>query len=131
MLIFIPPAQWENGLTYTIPQLGRMEGFQLAVSVPMTFRQSRAPVVVSPRDITDTTLPEKVFDFAPAPAGYTLINLRAGFKLPLGEHSLGFTFTAENLLNTTYRNYMNRLRYYADDVGSNFIVRVSYNFLSH
>jgi iron complex outermembrane receptor protein len=33
-----------------------------------------------------------------------------------------------NLLNTSYRNYLNRLRYYADDVGRNITLQLKYNY---
>ena len=131
VLIYIPPAQIENGFTFTLPNVGKLQNFYFGLSIPTTFRQTRAPMVVFPNEIDDTRLPERTFDFAPAPQAYTLLNARVGFKLPLEEHSLAISFTGENLLNTSYRNYMNRLRYYADDIGSNFILRLSYNFLSH
>lgn len=130
VLIFIPPTQFENGLTYSIPTLGAVENFYVRLSVPVTFRQTRAPRQVNPLDVGQEQ-PGGIFDFAAAPEGYTLLNGSVGCKLPLGEHSLGITCSAENILNKSYRNYMNRLRYYADDVGSNFIVRLAYNFLSH
>jgi iron complex outermembrane receptor protein len=131
VLIYIPPAQFQNGLTFTIPSLGKLENFHLGVSVPVTFRQNRAPIVISPGGIDESNVSDRTFDFSPSPEGYALLNAKVGFKLPVGDHSLGITLTGENLLNTCYRNYMNRLRYYADDVGSNFILRLTYNFLSH
>lgn len=131
VLIYIPPAQFENGLTFTFPTVGALQNFYLGISVPTTFKQRRAPMVVPPEVIDESNLPGKIFDFAGAPDGYSLLNAKVGFKLPIREHALSVTLTGENLLNTSYRNYMNRLRYYADDIGSNFILRISYNFLSH
>lgn len=129
-LIYIPPAQMENGITFSLPSLGKLERFYISLSIPTTFRQSRAPKVIYPEDIA-VTPPEGTFDFAPAPEGYTLLNARIGATLPVRDHSLRVTISGENILNTSYRNYMNRLRYYADDIGSNFILRLSYNLLSH
>ncbi|HET9488012.1 MAG TPA: TonB-dependent receptor, partial [Chryseosolibacter sp.] len=130
VLVYIPPAQIESGITASLPDVGKLQNVYVGFSVPSTFRQTRAPIVVYPLDI-DENIPEQTFDFAPAPMGYTLLNAKVGFKLPVQEHSLRITLTGENLLNTSYRNYMNRLRYFADDIGSNFILRVSYDFLSH
>ncbi len=130
VLISIPPAQFENGITFSWASVGRLHDFFVSMSAPATFRQNRAPRVVNPEDVGDAA-PTKSFDFAAAPGGYTLLNARIGFKLPVGEHALGFTLSGENLFNTSYRNYMNRLRYYADDTGLNIILRVSYSFLSH
>ncbi len=131
VVIYIPPAQWENGLSFTLPALGKLKDFRAGISVPLTFRQNRAPEAVDPRSIDEGDVPDRVFDFAPAPRGYALLNANIGFKWPVGDHMLGISLTGENILNARYRNYMNRLRYYADDIGSNFILRVSYNFLSH
>jgi iron complex outermembrane receptor protein len=130
VLIYIPPAQMENGVTYSLPSVGKLQNFHVGLSVPTTFRQHQAPMVILPENIGETS-PEKTFDFAPAPQGYSLVNARVGFKLPLGEHALGIILSGENLMNKSYRNYMNRLRYYADDTGVNFMIRLSYNFLSH
>lgn len=131
VLVYIPPAQFENSLTFALPSFGKLQNFHIGISVPVTFRQTRAPIVIPPDQIDESTVSDKTFDFAPAPDGYALLNAKLGFKLPVGEHSVGITLSGENLLNTSYRNYMNRLRYYADDVGSNFILRLTYNFLSH
>ena len=130
VLIYIPPAQWENGITLSIPKLGGLNDFYFNVSVPATFRQHRAPVVLDPSSL-GTEVPTKTFDFAAAPEGYLLLNAKVGFSLPIGDHAVAVSLSGENLLNESYRNYMNRLRYYADDIGSNFILRLSYNFLSH
>lgn len=130
VLIYIPPAQWENGITLSIPDVGGLKEFYFNVSVPATFRQHRAPAVLDPSAL-GTEVPTKTFDFAAAPEGYLLLNAKVGFSLPIGDHSVAVSLSGENLLNKSYRNYMNRLRYYADDIGSNFILRLSYNFLSH
>jgi iron complex outermembrane receptor protein len=130
VLIFIPPAQFENGISVRLPSSDTFQDVYAGVSVPVTFRQNRAPMTARPVDIGES-VPEKSFDFAEAPEGYALLNARIGFKVPVGEHSLGVTVSGENILNKSYRNYMNRLRYYSEDIGSNFILRLSYNFLSH
>jgi iron complex outermembrane receptor protein len=130
VLIFIPPAQFENGITFTRASIGKLRDLFAGVSIPITFRQTRAPMMISPEELGDE-VPENIFDFAAAPERYALLNAKVGVKLPLGEHSLGITLSGENLMNTSYRNYMNRLRYYADDTGLNVILRLSYNLLSH
>lgn len=129
VLIFIPPITVENALTYTT-QLGKLKDFFSQVSVPTVFKQNRAPITVYPKEIPDYT-GERVYDIAPAPNGYTLVNAEIGFKLPVKENTLSVSLAGENLGNVNYRNYMNRLRYFADDVGRTFIIRLNYNFHSH
>lgn len=52
-------------------------------------------------------------DFAPIPDSYALTNL--GVKL-MNKHHM-FSIGVQNLLNVRYRNYLNRLRYYSDELG--------------
>jgi iron complex outermembrane receptor protein len=33
-----------------------------------------------------------------------------------------------NLFNTNYREYLNRLRYYADDTGRNITIQIKFNY---
>jgi len=129
VLIFIPPVNMENSITYRT-DLGKVEDFFIKLSIPTYFEQHRAPITVYPSEIPDYT-GDKIYDIAPAPPGYTLINLEVGLKLPIQDHHLSISIVGENLTNEAYRNYMNRLRYFADDVGRNFIIRLKYNFHSH
>ncbi|RYZ54584.1 MAG: TonB-dependent receptor, partial [Sphingobacteriales bacterium] len=65
-------------------------------------------------------------DFAPPPDAYHLLNLSAGTQLKLNKHDLGLNVSVNNLTNTLYKDYMNRFRYYSDDIGRNIIVRLTY-----
>jgi iron complex outermembrane receptor protein len=129
VLIFIPPISLENAFTYTT-DIGKLKSLFAQISIPTVLNQSRAPITVYPEDIPDYT-GERVYDIAPAPDGYTLVNVEMGFKLPIKENTLTISMAGENLGNASYRNYMNRLRYFADDVGRTFIIRLNYNFHSH
>lgn len=65
-------------------------------------------------------------DFAPPPPAYQLLNLNAGTTLHWRKHELGLNVSVDNLTNTLYKDYMNRFRYYAHDIGRNIIVRLTY-----
>jgi iron complex outermembrane recepter protein len=130
VLIFMPPPQFDNSITYTFAQTNNFKNVHVTARSLTVLEQTRAPRAVYPVDIVNYNN-DGVIDFMPAPNAYTLIHLQAGFDLPVGEHSLSVNIACENLLNTRYRNYLNRLRYYADDIGQNFIIRLSYNFYSH
>jgi iron complex outermembrane receptor protein len=129
VLTFIPPAQMEHAITWH--QLtNRKQDFFITISVPVAFTQTRAPITVYPSEV-DEYEGSKVFDFAPAPDGYVLLNAEIGIKFPLKDRALSIALEGQNLLNTSYRVYMNRLRYFADEPGMNFMLRVKYNFHSH
>ncbi|MCS7004669.1 MAG: TonB-dependent receptor [Cytophagales bacterium] len=67
-------------------------------------------------------------DFAPPPPAYQLLNVEFTFYFKQIRASLEI----RNVFNTSYRDYLDRLRYYADEVGRNFIFRlhVPLNLLS-
>lgn len=62
-------------------------------------------------------------DFVPIPDGYQLWHV-GGTVIINNNHS--FSCNISNVLNTRYRSYMNRLRYYSDEIGRN--VNITYNF---
>jgi iron complex outermembrane recepter protein len=129
-LIFIPPTLFENSVTVNFLNVKTFEKLHVTLSAPATFKQSRAPRTVYPEDIASDNS-SKVFDLAPAPDAFVLLNASVGFNLPLNGNTLTVSLTGENLLNQSYRNYMNRLRYFVDDTGRNIILRLSYNFSKH
>ncbi len=128
-LIFIPPPSMDHSITWH-KTIGRLDDCFFKVSVPTVFRQTAAPITVYPSAIPDYS-GERIYDIAPAPAQYTLLNLELGFQLPVKDNRLHVSIAGENLGNVTYRNYMNRLRYFADDIGRNFILRLKYSFHKH
>ncbi len=81
-----------------------------------------------------TRTPDNV-DFAPAPDAFTLVNFEAGTKLRLNPkstssnpQSLTLNLVINNLFNTAYRDYLNRLRYFSHEAGRNVSVRLKYSF---
>jgi iron complex outermembrane recepter protein len=63
-----------------------------------------------------------------APPGYTLVNLGAGFVMPVGRTQVGFDFQLRNALDKEYASFLSRYKTYALDPGRNFIVQVSTEF---
>jgi iron complex outermembrane receptor protein len=92
-----------------------------------TFRQFQAPRTVSPESLADgsavVTPDSEIFDFLDAPEGYLLFDLSWNFKWK----SFRGSVTAQNLLNTSYRSYLNELRYFADEPGRNILFALNYN----
>ena len=67
-----------------------------------------------------------------APDGYFLLDLSWKFNVD----DFSFSFMIKNLLNKKYRNYLNHMRYFADELGRNFIFNllfiqkeIDYNYL--
>ncbi|MFN4298619.1 MAG: TonB-dependent receptor domain-containing protein [Thermaurantimonas sp.] len=71
-------------------------------------------------------LPEQ--DFMPAPAGYALLNSEISFAIPAKKNLFRFSIGVENLLNQKYRDYLNRWKYFADEIGRNLIISTVWSF---
>ncbi|MEK9782801.1 MAG: hypothetical protein VW266_07640 [Flavobacteriales bacterium] len=70
-----------------------------------------------------------MIDLSTPPEDYTLFDAQVKFKWPLNEGKyLQLQLSGSNLLNTTYRNYLNRLRFYADEMGRNVQLNLKYQF---
>lgn len=98
------------------------------------FRQFLAPRVINPEAFLNyqNSLPvssdDRIFDFMAAPDGYFLSGISAGLNLKSEKIRYDIRLSADNLFNTSYREYTNRFRYFADEPGRNFILSVKTTF---
>ncbi|MCS6991754.1 MAG: TonB-dependent receptor [Chitinophagales bacterium] len=67
-------------------------------------------------------------DYTEPPPAYTLLSASAGLGIRLGRFPLSWQLSGTNLTNRVYRNYLNRFRYYADEVGRNITLRLTLTF---
>lgn len=67
-------------------------------------------------------------DYMASPSAYSLLSLDAGTTIKIKRQQLKLGLSVSNALNTVYRDYLNRFRYYADDIGRNITIRVKYIF---
>lgn len=64
-------------------------------------------------------------DYVAPPAGYFLLHASLGISKKINNRqSLQIVVDVSNALNTTYRDYMNRFRYFTDDVGRNWNLKM-------
>jgi iron complex outermembrane receptor protein len=131
-LVFIPSNWYEIAIRYDRPTFGGLNNFFVESKTKFVSRQNRAPRVVTVEEINDALEQgldpfendRSNFDFMEAPPGYFLWNVSAGVSIKKEKTQYDFRIGSENLLNTNYREYTNRFRYYADDMGRNFIISV-------
>jgi iron complex outermembrane receptor protein len=126
----IPPMQLDNTLTYKKQSIGKWRDTFISLTSQVVFQQTRSPRTILPAEIENENI-ISTFDFMDAPKTYGLFRLEIGSKLPLDNKDLTVGVAVENLLDTPYRNYMNRLRYYADEMGRNVSIRLNYAFHTH
>lgn len=114
--------QWDQG------EFWAFESSKWALRPSYTFKQFQAPRTVSLENIIDGSAvispDSEIFDFLDAPDGYFLVDLSWNFKWK----NLNGNIAVQNVLNTSYRSYLNDLRYFADDLGRNILFSFNYNF---
>ena len=123
-LINVPPVSFNNSVTFNKPE---WNDFEVSLESQYVFRQNETPddiEVFSPQDQADIVLQVNT-----APPAYHLMGLRSKLEFPLGNKTILTTsLRVNNLLNTSYRDYLNRLRYFADDLGRNFILQLKLSY---
>jgi iron complex outermembrane receptor protein len=67
-------------------------------------------------------------DYALPPNGYSLLDLNIGYSVKMKKQKIAFSLAFENITNTKHRDYLDRLRYYADLPGFNCTARLNYFF---
>ncbi len=66
-------------------------------------------------------------DYVAPPADYFLMNFDAGLSVGK-KHPIDLGFSIYNVFNTQYREYLNRFRYFANEQGRSFVLRISVPF---
>ncbi|MGB6153826.1 MAG: TonB-dependent receptor [Pricia sp.] len=124
-LINMPPVNTRNTVVYQNPDL---KNLRVQLQSEYVFRQNEFPEtnfdVFIPASQTFETV-----DVSTPPDAYHLLNFDSSIDIGIrGNSDLTLGFGITNLLNATYRNYLNRLRYYADDLGRNFTLSLKLNY---
>lgn len=128
-LIDMPPAQAITTLQF----YNVWKSLRLTVANELVATQQRFPnydyTVAVPND--DGTSSDQLVGISQPPAGYALWNLGAHYSLKSFLKTTGealFSFQVANVFNTQYRNYLNRQRFYAGEVGRNISLQMTYTF---
>lgn len=72
-------------------------------------------------------IPNNFLDYLAPPNEYLLFNLNFSKELNFMKTPVSIGASVFNLLNTRYRDYMNRFRYFSDEVGTNVVLRLKIN----
>lgn len=123
-LILMMPPNFKNSLQYKSE--GKSQLF-LNVSNTTFLKQKRFPLYDISIQLFDNQgeAYDQPVDISTPPPAYTVWNLKAGINLA---KNLSTIFSVDNIFNTSYRDYLNRLRYYSDEMGRNFTLTFQYKF---
>ena len=112
-LINMPSKHVSIALRHNIEKLGSFEKIEIEVHSKLVFKQTN---LLSSQD------------FVSPPPGYNLIGVKLSAQRQFGESRLNIYSKIDNILNENYRDYLNRQRYFADDMGFNFSLGFSLSF---
>ncbi len=112
-MVLMPPPEIRTALRWESTELPGIDYGFVAINVTHTFEQKWFP--------TNS-------DYLPPPPAFTLFGAEAGIHLPWGHQQVRMSVSGFNLTNAVYRNYMNRFRYFADEMGRNILFRLVLQF---
>jgi iron complex outermembrane receptor protein len=112
-LPLMPADRLETGFRVDNQQFKYFKNVFTEINLALTRRQTRVPVQP---------------DYAPAPVGYGLVNVALGSDIFFNKIKMNITLKVDNVLNKTYREYLDRFRYFTDALGRNISIRLKTNF---
>ena len=123
-MINIPAANFTNSITYTNT---KWNNFLISLESQFVFEQSRYPEnieIFSPQQQENVLL-----EINTPPEAYHLLALNTETSFTIkNKNDLTVGLSATNLLNTNYSDYLNRQRYFVDDMGRNISMRLIFNY---
>ena len=112
-LSLIPPAYYSTSISYSLKDFWKLKGTLVQLEGEYTSQQTNW---------------DEEGELLEPPSDYLLLfaKIETGFQLRSNLLRIGIHL--ENGLNTRYRNYLNRLRYFADEQGRNVRLNVRFEF---
>ncbi|MFP4845995.1 TonB-dependent receptor [Winogradskyella sp. PE311] len=124
-LINIPAFNTRNSITY---KTNNWKNFLVSLTSEWTAEQTEFPDNNFETFVAATN--ENILvDFSTPPNAFHLLHLYSEITFKTSSYTdLNVAVSINNLLDTKYRAYLNRLRYFADDVGRNIMLQLQFNF---
>lgn len=123
-LILMVPFNISNSLEY---KKAEWSNFFVGVSHRFVSHQNRFPVYNIDVQLFDQQGNPyfKTLDISTPPSSYQVWSARAGADLA---KNLDASLSVRNIFNTGYRDYLNRLRYFSEEMGRNIVLTLNYKF---
>ena len=126
-LIDIPPFTASTKIQYSNPNWNH---FLIEVKGELVGQQKQFPNNnYTTNIIVNNVLTPVEVDISTPPAGYELLHIYSEIKFKTFNKAITtLAFSVQNILNTTYRDYLNRQRFFADEIGRNFQIQLKFNY---
>lgn len=126
-LIDMPPLNINNKIRFSKKE---WHGLNLELQSEIVFMQNQYPnnnfstLIIEGGELVPVTV-----DISTPPPGYNLLHFYSEMKFQtLKKASTTVGFSVQNILNVSYRDYLNRQRFFADEIGRSFQVQLKFNY---
>jgi iron complex outermembrane recepter protein len=112
-LVYMPADRYEVSIALNAKDVKHFKNSYLESTLNLVDKQYRVPDSV---------------DVAPPPPAYYLLGFNIGTTVLIKKQAFIITLSITNALNTVYRDYLDRFRYYSDAPGTSFIFKLRMPF---
>jgi iron complex outermembrane receptor protein len=116
-LILMPADRVSTELAYNFKDGSFLKQSYLSIELQHVFKQSRVPSDKNGRQ-----------DYKVPPPAYSLTAFNGSSTVVIKKQPVVFSVSVRNLFNVAYRDYMNAMRYFTDEMGRNINFRISVPF---
>jgi iron complex outermembrane receptor protein len=126
-LIDIPPLTFNNKIHYSKKE---WHDLVLELKSEWVMHQNQYPDNnFTTNIIVDNQLVPVEVDISTPPPAYHLLHFYSQMKFKTFQKGITtVAFSVQNILNTNYRDYLNRQRFFADEMGRNFQIQLKFNY---
>ena len=126
-LIDIPPLNLSNKIQYSKSD---WHDLKVELKSEVVLRQNQFPNNnFTTNIIVNNELTPVLVDISTPPPAYQLLHFYSEMKFKtFGKSNTTIAFSVQNILNITYRDYLNRQRFFADEMGRNFQIQLKFNY---
>ncbi len=114
-LILMPANRLSNELTFSFKEKEKSKFTGAYLSMEMTN-------VMEQKNVPGDSNSEQ--DYKAPPAAYTLVSLNGSATTNVFKTAVTMSLGVRNLFDTVYRDYLNGMRYFSDDLGRNISLRL-------
>jgi iron complex outermembrane receptor protein len=111
-IVGIPADRIEAGIDYKL-ELKKDQKLSFHFALPLVRTQDR---------VAENS------DYVAPPKGYALVNAQVTYEFKIREQTVDISLEANNILNQSYRDYLNRFRYFSDEIGRNIALKIKVPF---
>ena len=122
-LVNIPPLVINNEVQFS---LGEFKKFNAIIGNKFVNKQNLFPNYNSITTVIENGKKiDKIVDISTPPDGFNQFNLNFNWgPYKINSSIVNFSLSIDNVMNRAYRSYLNRLRFYSDEVGRNFLFQI-------